>query len=284
MKLKLTPLLILAFLAFSCEKKIIERIDSAEFGFEEIEPAFSQCTYQMSTDISGHKDSEECLWWGTINFYSWSMDYRLAEGFESNGRAFYPIEKKWEAGFDHRYCCGESEVEWTKSEDWFRSDRLYRYDTQNKKAMIYQGISDTEPETIMDFDLEVGDYWVIDDEYELLFYVDEVSQIELNGVAYPVYKGHYSMNYKFFKIANKEQDQPVYLSPFNPNPFKMTDDFKDFEQGNWSIFQKGIDEQKPAKWLSESNGNGHVDRRLIITNSLDDQVTLPNVSSSYLYY
>lgn len=282
MKLSLFPFLTIVLLSFSCEKKVIERRDSAEIGMDKIEAAFSESTFQLSTDMSGHQGSSKCLWWGTMDVYSWTIDYRFGKGFESNGRAFYPIEKKWDFHFNERRCCEGSEDGWTKSEDWFKHDRLYRYDHQNKKAMIYKSPEDKEPETIMDFDLEVGDYWVVDDEYELLFHIDAVEEFQIGNSSYPLYKGHYSMNYRYYRIQNNSENQAVYLSPFNPNPFKMLDDFKAFETQEWSVFQQS-DERQPS-WFPEKNTTIHFNRFLEVSNTLSKKVSHRSTPSSYTYY
>ncbi|MBN4072437.1 hypothetical protein JYT74_00215 [Crocinitomix catalasitica] len=281
--LSLTLLVFIAFIvAFSCKKEI-SQIDSGEYGYEKIEAAFSKSTYQMSTGISAHEGFRGCSWWGVMDFYSWTIDYRLTEGIESNGRVFYPIEKKWKVDFISRYCCEGTVSEWSKDMRWFRTKRLYRYDVKSKKAMIYMGMDDTRPEIIMDFDLAVGDSWLIDEKYDLEFIIDDIEIIKLNNVGYPVYRGHYSMG-GLYSIRNSSAEDPVYLSPFNPNPFRMTEDFKAFENHNWSIFQVNDEHSQPVDWIPESKGAGYWDTYYSITHDFDASIDIKQIPTVYGYF
>ena len=130
---------------------------------ETVNPSISE--HEMSFFSRVLIDGEErgCLFYGDGSQYDWNVDYRITEGHQTDDKVFYPLEKKWEVNFKYAHF-EEGHImdlhdSWRRKIEWTETGELYRYDPNQKLAFLYDSEEDQNPETIMDFNLAVGDTW-----------------------------------------------------------------------------------------------------------------------------
>ncbi len=256
-----------ATLLLSCQKEprippVSEQANTDLSTVESINPAFNQTTLRMENHISGIGAYSRCSYDGIVTDCKWSIDYRLGTAVRADNKVMYPIEKKWHVTYDcSNYNGGIVQnviKKWNKDAEWHNSGKYYRYDFAGQKAYRYNAIDDSDPDILMDFSLNEGDLIVLDYTYGIKFQIVLKKTITSNGQSYPVYSGHYI----FGSGLNWEHhyfNPMTNLSPFNPNPFHMMDNFHKVQNHYWSAFQQTPNEQEPAHWISDDLHNNVFD-------------------------
>jgi len=242
------------FLITSCRKDAPINTPEEEVIVEKINPLMEK----LQIGIHGHGSKRgfgRGGYSGPIYYYDWILDYRLLEGYQKDNAVFYPIEKKWKIlslyGEMDEYSLSEIYNNWEQTEDWYKMPKLYRFNKAKNIAEIYKHENDLEPETIMNFNLIIGEKWFFDEEGEIGIEVVDKFEFESNGETYPALVVHYLRRYpttEYSVTSSISDDENFVVSPLNPNPIIIGDYYSSMIEPKWDLFQKD-NEEEPDEWI-----------------------------------
>jgi len=260
MKTLLFSTLICSVLLFSCQKEKIETGTAENYRPEIVDPSFYNTEIEMGSRLSDIGPARGLGFYGFAHKCEWKLKYKLAEGIVVDKKVFYPIRKKWEVNYLYGEYDGYGPVneldKWTHQMNYSPTYRYYRYNNFEKKSYIYNGLDDSNPRLIMDFNLVWEDEYVVDMDHGIYFVVDFVSSFKNNGVEYPLILGHYKFenaSHGQISYGLQPKDQ-FHLSPFNPNPYHMMEDFVSIYHHDWEIFANSRDDKPPEPWIPDYLG------------------------------
>jgi len=222
-----------AFL-FSCRKdefpspEIETSTDPAKLQADQYDRNFLFTAWQMigQNNSGGYKGTEV-----TITDYC-TINYRLRQGFQIGHKYFYKIEKKWQWVFSEYWFEWDQWGEnYSDSSNWYTMSHLYRYDPNTKTALLYDDENDLDPQIIMDFNLNVGDTYYLDEEHDLRFVVVSKTDIDSDDIEYPVLCGYIESSNDYAQLYHYSSEL-FYFSPFNPNPLFLGDYYGHIDQGS----------------------------------------------------
>lgn len=210
-------LLISLVLLFSCEKEEVSNESyTGELPVERFESEFSNYEVNEQIIVTSHSS---CAY---SKIYQ-KHHYKFETYLESAGRYFYKVFKQ----SDYDYIEGAYSVDWTEA------GKLYRYDYENKLALSYSDIADASPMVLVDFNLGVGDSFLVNElDY---FKIVEAYDLVIDGQLYPAYRGYVDLA---IDIPSNNGNNPAtmgtaIISPFNPSPFSMDNYFECYGHDSW---------------------------------------------------
>lgn len=171
------------------------------------------------------------------SFISLVYSYQLKEGVSQNGQYFYELHRKTNYQYDAPYVV-----------DWQNTGMYYRYDYDNKKAYMYDGLNDATPKLLMDFNAGEGDTLTLN-AGGIMFKVDQVGYEVIGGQNYPVLLGHLHVNpaerssgpstvsYNLRESQNwlSNVKSTIKLSPYYPNPLSFDHNMYYYWSHDWNF-------------------------------------------------
>lgn len=239
------------FIFTSCRKDETEPIMIDDSTAESINPKMYETEISYTKNIVYFKDNRGGdMYYGVKSDYTWQVHYRFAEGESYRDLVFYPIEKSWKVKGvfyeSQNSVPGDTVGQWNHEQNWCAMDCFYRYDESTLNSYIYSSIADKNPRLIMNFNLEIGDTWIFDNEKNIGIKVLDKFSVSSNGLIYPAlkvkfYKQNESMKFYSYK--------DILLTPLNPNPALIGADLDKFWTPDWSVFQSNGELQPTPNWI-----------------------------------
>lgn len=244
----------------ACKKEEVEILPEKEERVPETnDPAISNTAIKMFSQATLYGDVRGCSYYGLASFYSWEINYRFAEGYSSGDKVFYPLEKNWAVKYRlHEYEEGyiiDTPDEWDKAIDWTETDYLYRYDPNEKLALIYDGETDENPKTLMNFNMTVGDTWTLMNEGQVRYEVIETFEFESNGNHYPGLVLAVKTGYGKRHLTINSESKTFVVTPLNPNPMQTVVNYYEILHPKWEIFKTDAIPNEPHFWIPDFTGH-----------------------------
>lgn len=234
MKNLLLFVLLISIVSCQKEEELIEFVQSpSSEAIERHERVFSDFQAEIEVSIGSQQmPGQEGI--------SQSFKYRMLPYSSVDGAFFYKVIRKSQ----YHYVNGAHEV------DWEETDGLYRYDYQKKLALHYEDVRDTSPEILMDFNLNLGDEFLLSassnaDFGDIYFVVDSIAEMQIDAQVYPQFYGHLKSNasnngcgfdgkYLGYDLWLNYVKNTLMLCPYYPNPIQIDQNFDYYLKHDWT--------------------------------------------------